>query len=71
MKILITSIGLILVVASTLSGFQDSGWIKVAPVGAGFSVMMPAKPAEEVHPGEDLTTHLFVLSTDNALSTLR
>lgn len=42
-------------------------WIKVAPLGAGFSVMMPAKPEEEVQPGDDLTTHLFKVRTDDAL----
>lgn len=46
---------------------QVSEWIKVAPMGAGFSVLMPAKPEEEVRPGDDLTTHLYSVTTDNAL----
>lgn len=58
---------LVLAFASTLNGFQSGEWLKVAPVGAGFSVMMPAKPEEEIRPGDDLTIHLFGLSTENAL----
>lgn len=49
---------------------QGDEWIKVAPVGAGFAVMMPAKPEEEVRPGDDLTAHLFSATTDNALYTV-
>jgi hypothetical protein len=53
-----------------IDGAQGDEWIKVAPVGGGFSVMMPAKPEEEVRPGEDLTAHLFTATTDNALYTI-
>ena len=53
--------------ARGIAGSQDSEWIKVAPVGGGFSVLMPAKPEEEVQPGDDLTTHLFSVTTDKAL----
>ena len=49
---------------------QGDEWIKVAPVGGGFSVMMPAKPEEEVRPGDDLTAHLFTVTADNALYTV-
>ena len=63
----LTSIGFILTVAATLNAFQAKEWLKVAPDGSGFSVMMPSKPEEEIHPGDGLTTHLFVLNTDNAL----
>jgi len=49
---------------------QGDNWIKVAPVGGGFSVMMPAKPEEETRPGDDLTAHLFSATTDNALYTV-
>jgi hypothetical protein len=45
-------------------------WIKVAPVGGGFSVMMPARPEEETRPGDDLTVHLFSSTTENALYTV-
>jgi hypothetical protein len=51
-------------------GAQGDEWIKVAPVGGGFSVMMPAKPEEEMRPGDDLTAHLFSATTDNALYTV-
>jgi hypothetical protein len=49
---------------------QGDEWIKVAPVGGGFSVMMPAKPEEEKRPGDDLTVNLFSATTDNALYTV-
>jgi len=58
---------LALMLVSSISAYQSTEWVKIAPVGAGFSVMMPAKPEEEVHPGDDLTAHLFRVTTDNAL----
>lgn len=51
-------------------GFQGSEWIKTAPVGGGFSVMMPAKAEEELKPGDDFTAHLFRVTTDNMLYTV-
>jgi len=53
-----------------IDGAQGDDWIKVAPVGGDFSVMMPAKPEEEVRSGDDLTAHLFTATTDNALYTV-
>jgi hypothetical protein len=53
-----------------IDGAQGDEWIKVAPVGGGFSVMMPAKPEEETRPGDELTVHLFSASTENALYTV-
>jgi len=61
------ALALLFCFAPGLDGSQGSDWIKVAPVGGGFSVMMPAKPEEEVQPGDDFTTHLFSVTTDNAL----
>lgn len=57
----------ILVCAVAVGAFQDAGWIKVSPAGAGFSVLMPAKPEEEVKPGDDFTSHLFSITTDSAI----
>jgi hypothetical protein len=53
-----------------IDGAQGDEWIKVAPVGGGFSVMMPAKPEEETRPGDDLTVHLFSATTDKTLYTV-
>lgn len=50
-----------------IASASQTEWIKVAPIGGDFSLMMPAKPEEEVQPGDDLTTHLFSLTTENAL----
>src|SRR5207244_12778253 len=54
-------------VAPSIFAFQATDWVKVAPVGGGFSVMMPGKPKEEVKPGEDFTSHLFTITTDKAI----
>jgi len=54
-------------VAPSIFAFQVTDWAKVAPVGGGFSVMMPGKPEEEVKPGKDFTSHLFTVTTDKAI----
>jgi hypothetical protein len=46
---------------------QATDWVKVAPAGAGFSVMMPGNPQEEIKPGDDFTSHLFTVRTDKAI----
>ena len=38
----------VLVCALAVSAAQSAEWIKVSPLGAGFSVLMPAKPEAEV-----------------------
>jgi len=53
-----------------LAAAQSDEWIKVAPVGGGFSVMMPAKPEEEIRPGDDLTAHLFTVRRDDSIYTV-
>src|SRR5262249_1086897 len=47
--------------------FQNGEWVKVSPIGAGFTAMMPAKPEEEIKPGSDLTLHQFSAQTPNAI----
>lgn len=64
------ALALLFCFALTILGSQGNEWIKVAPVGGGFSVMMPAKPEEELRPGNDFTTHLFSVTTDDALYTV-
>jgi len=54
-------------VAPSIFAFQATAWVKVAPFGGGFTVMMPGKPQEEVKPGEDFTSHLFTITTDKAI----
>lgn len=61
---------LLFCLAQVAEGFQTGEWIKIAPVGGGFSAMMPVKPEEEVRPGDDFTAHLFSATTDNALYTV-
>lgn len=63
MKPLLTALIVILVLHPSLAVAQSDEWIKLEPVGGGFSVMMPAKPEEQVRAGDDLTLHLFILDT--------
>ena len=55
------------VIASSVFASQATDWVKVAPVGGGFSVMMPAKPEEETKPGAGFNSHLFTVTTDKAI----
>lgn len=57
----------VLACALAAGAFQNAEWIRVSPVGAGFSVLMPAKPEEEVKPSDDFTSHLFSITTDKAV----
>jgi len=66
-KRLFLNLFLTFVVASSVFAFQATDWIKVAPIGGGFSVMMPGKPEEEVKPGKDFTSHLFTVTSDKAV----
>jgi hypothetical protein len=63
----VTAVFLSLISFVQAASGSQSNWIKVAPFGAGFSVALPAKPEEEVQPGDDLTTHLLSVTTDDAL----
>lgn len=58
---------LVLLLAASSSAYQSTDWVKVAPIGSGFSVMMPVKPEEQVEQGSDLTTHIFGATTENGL----
>ena len=58
-----TALILTLLFAAASARAQQPEWYKVAPVGGGFSVMMPARPQEEVKTSDDLTLHLFTLTT--------
>src|SRR5437660_583010 len=51
----------------SVSGRQKGEWVKLAPVGAGFSVMMPAKPDDETRMGEEVSWHIFSLTTDKTI----
>ncbi len=62
MKQLLTVI-VVLALHSSLAASQSDEWIKLEPLGGGFSVMLPAKAEEQVRAGDDLTLHLFILDT--------
>ena len=71
MKSLIKRLSVVLLlvpaVASSVNASETCEWIRVAPVGAGFSIMMPAKRVEEVNPRDDFTLHLFSVTTANKI----
>ena len=55
-------------VASSLPAMQTNNWIKVAPAGGGFTVMMPAEPKElELPPVTDFTSHGYGESVDGVI----
>jgi len=56
----------LLAFALSLSAYQ-SEWVKVAPVGGGFSIMMPGKAEEKVDPSDQFTFHLFTVTTDKTI----
>lgn len=66
MKRILTAL-LSIVLASSLAASQTDEWFKLAPIGGGFSVMMPVKPEEQVKTGDELTLHLFIVETRSAI----
>jgi hypothetical protein len=63
----LVSLVLVLAVASSLSAFQDGEWVKLAPTGEGFSVMMPGTPKEEKRVEGNYSSHSFAVRTDIAM----
>jgi hypothetical protein len=55
------SILLILLLTSSMRA-QQREWVKVAPLGAGFSISMPSRPTEAVETTEQYSTHSFATS---------
>jgi len=62
-----TALLFLLITAGSLRALQPDEWIKVAPTGGGFSVMMPARPEEEVNSQKDYVGHMFTVTTANAI----
>lgn len=58
---------ILLTVAWLAEASQSDGWIKLEPLGGGFSASMPGRPDEEVNSSDDLTMHLFTLTTSDAI----
>jgi hypothetical protein len=57
----------LLVFSSSLSR-QTGDWIRFAPQGGGFMVLMPSQPKSiEVKPKEDLISHLFAAISANTV----
>ena len=47
---------------------QSAGqWIKFAPTGGGFSILLPAQPKEETQAKENFTSHFFTTKNERAL----
>jgi hypothetical protein len=65
-----TYFALIIILFATgpsFSAAQTNEWIKLSPLGGGFSLMMPVKPEEKVNPGHDFTLHLYTAVTPDAI----
>lgn len=51
---------LVLLLASSLPAMQSNNWVKVAPAGGGFTVMMPVEPKElEQTPLPEFSSRIF------------
>ena len=47
---------------------QSTGqWIKFAPTGGGFSILLPAQPKEETESKQNFTSHFFTTRNERAL----
>ena len=58
---------LLFLLFTSLMHAQDREWAKVAPEGAGFSVMMPRRPTESVESKDLFTVHSFVANAGTTL----
>ena len=58
---------LLLLLLTSLMHAQQREWVKVAPLGAGFSILMPTRPTEAVESKELFTVHSFVATTGTTL----
>src|SRR6266851_1235354 len=65
-KRFLLSIIFVVAITSSLNASQ-SEWVKLAPAGSGFSIMMPGKAEEDVKPADEFTSHLFTVTTDKAI----
>ncbi|HXI23377.1 MAG TPA: hypothetical protein VNG71_05835 [Pyrinomonadaceae bacterium] len=57
---------LLLLLTSSMRS-QHREWVKVAPLGAGFSILMPLRPTEAVETKDQYTTHSFVGSAGSTV----
>jgi hypothetical protein len=59
---------LVLAFALSLSATQTNNWVKFAPPGGGFSIMLPAQPKElELTPVADFTSHGYGLNAEGTI----
>jgi len=58
---------MILLTTPPVFAVQTAEWIKVAPTGGGFSIMMPTKPEEETKVEDGFASHSFSLMTDKTV----
>jgi hypothetical protein len=66
LKRFVISIAILPVLAASVNAYQGD-WVKVAPVGGGFSIMMPSKPEEKIEPSDEFTFHLFTVTGEKAI----
>lgn len=57
----------LLVLLTSVSAQTGPPWIRFAPQGAGFAIMLPAQPKEEIDRKESFTTHLYTVAAGRAI----
>ena len=58
---------LVLVMIASSSGHQGTDWVKVSPLGGGFTVMMPGPAEEETKAESDYSSHTFIAKTKETI----
>lgn len=58
---------ILVLLQSTTLAQTDSTWTRVEPEGAGFTVLMPAKPIEQVSRKKKLTLHAYIAQFGTAI----
>ncbi len=60
-------LSLTLTVLALVALAQAPAWIRLAPQGAGFAIMLPAQPKEQTDTKEQFTIHLYTVGSGRAI----
>jgi hypothetical protein len=58
---------LIIAIVLSVALAQGPEWIRFAPEGSGFAVMLPAQPKEQTETKEQFTSHFYTVSAGKAI----
>jgi len=62
-----TLVVLILTFVASAQEHTSSGWVRLAPENAGFTVMVPSKPEEQITNKESVVTHAYIAKLDRSI----